>query len=95
MTLDDIFNAGHLVAFTHGPMRYVVRCPNPPKDDGYWPVAEDVIDAVAYRKRAEPGDLAGLLSDTDKEATHWKVDDDHCWCDECAGTRKMLETQGD
>ncbi len=95
MTLNEIFNAGHFVAFTHGPMRYVVRSSDPFKNDGFVPVADDVVEAVAYRKAVEPGDLAGALSETDMVATHWKVDDNHCWCDECSGTRKMLETQGD
>lgn len=76
-------------------MRYVAKAPNASKEDGPWSISVDAVDAVAYRKTVTTEDLEGTLTETDTAASHWKVDDDHCWCDECAGTRKMLETHGD
>ena len=93
--MDEIFTAGHFLAYTHGPMRYVAKAPNANQEKGPWAISVDAIDAVGYRKNVTTEDLDGTLSDVDTQATHWKVDDDHCWCAECSGTRKMLETQGD
>ena len=95
MKLDDVFNQGHHVAITRGPVRRVVHCQNAQGTEGMWPVADDALDAVVFRKRVEPSDLAGTLSDTDKTSTVWSADEDHCWCEDCHATRKMLETQGD
>jgi hypothetical protein len=91
--LDEIFNAGHFLAYTHGPIRHVARAPDASNETGPWAISADAVDAVGYRKTVTTEDLEGDLSDTDQEATGWKVDDDHCWCEECASTRKMLETQ--
>jgi hypothetical protein len=95
MKLEEIFSKGHFVAITPGPIRYVARCPFPPAGDGYWPVSGKTVDGVAYKKRVEAEDLDGSLSAADLTADTWNVDDGHCWCEECAASRKMLETQGD
>lgn len=96
MKLEEIFAQGHCVAFTPGPMRFVV---NASKGEGaeaeMWLVSEDAMDSIAYRKRVETEDLAGTLSDDDKGKDTWAVDDSYCWCDDCAASRKMLETQSD
>jgi hypothetical protein len=95
MKLEDVFKQGHSVAVTRGPLRRVVHCPNTQGTTGMWPVADDALEAVVFRKKVEPGDLAGTLSDADKAADTWSADEDHCWCEECHATRKMLETHGD
>ncbi|RMG15707.1 MAG: hypothetical protein D6731_07730 [Planctomycetota bacterium] len=95
MKLQEIFGRGHFVAVASSPVRYVARCPFPPAGDGYWPVSAATLDGVAHRKRVEAEDLEGTLSADDLRSEHWKVDDSHCWCEECSASRKMLETQSD
>ncbi len=96
MKLEEIFAEGHLVAFTPGPMRFVVNASKGEGGEvGMWLVTEEAMDAIAYRKRVETEDLAGTLGDDDKGSDAWNVDDSFCWCEDCAASRKMLETQSD
>ncbi len=95
MKLDEIFGEGHLVAFTPGPMRYVVKCAKDGTSDGLWLVSEEAMETVVYRKKVETSDLSGTVTDDDKSSNVWNVDDSFCWCEECSASRKMLETQSD
>ncbi len=92
MELAEIFKKGHRVAVERSQSRVVVHCLQDGGDEGSWLISLDTLPRVAYRRKVDPDDLSGMVSNADRAGEGWSVDDKNCWCDNCHTMRKMLET---
>jgi hypothetical protein len=99
VTLEEIFEQGHRIACSRNPVRHVMLLEETEeRPAGYYFLEEEEVEVAAVRKRVDETQLGRRVSVRDLlkwRSTPWFPASDHCWCEQCTGTRQFRSTLTD